>query len=297
MAGTSASKLLARMKELDLSDPERDFAGCIYGPIGSGKTRLSLSLAQALTQTGRILYLDSSDGWVSVSGPGKDLALLRAGVTRLRITSYADFAGIADAIHKGTKGFEEFDVVIVDEATSVADRVLDEVADDLHGDISKLEGKDYRPAQLLYMAALNKLHDTVGLSVILVAHTREDKEGADGERVTISPGFSPKLGKEVAKLMHVVAYLDSTIKGSERGPEYIREIQAQPTRRINAKSRIGDMPLKLSPTDFIDRILDWVDGGSMAEDLNGPDPQVEPVEDVNVEPIDDDDEPVLDVQA
>ncbi len=298
MAATSAAKLLARMKDLDLSEPERDFAGCLYGPIGSGKTWLALQLAQALTQTGRILYLDSSDGWVSVSGPGKKLAALRAGVTRLRVKTYADFMGIADALFKNAKGFEDFDVVILDEATSIADRVIDEVAEDIHGDITQIEGRDYRPVQLLYMQALNRLHDTEGLSVILVAHDRVDKIGKGEDAPTIaSPGFSPKLGKEVAKLMHVVAYVDSTVRGSERGPEYVREVQAQPTRRISAKSRISDMPLRLGTQNFIERIVDWIDGGSMAEDLNNPEPQVEPGEDVDEEEALDDDAPVLDETA
>lgn len=298
MAGTSAAKLLARMKDLDLSEPERDFAGCIYGPIGSGKTYLSLQLAQALTQTGRILYLDSSEGWVTVSGPGKELAALRAGVTRLRVTTYADFAGVAEALMKNSKGFEDFDVVIMDEATSIADRVIDEVAMDIHDDVTQIEGRDYRPVQLLYMQALNRLHDVEGLSVILVCHDRVDKIGKGEDAPTIaSPGYPPKLGKEVAKIMHVVAYLDSTVKGSERGPEYQREVQAQPTRRISAKSRIADMPLRLSPQQFINRVVEWVDGGGMAEDLNNPEPQVEPEEDVDEEEALDDDTPALDESA
>lgn len=298
MAGTSAAKLLARMKDLDLSEPERDFTGCIYGPIGSGKTFLVLELAQALTQTGRILYLDSSDGWVSVSGKGKKLAELRAGVTRLRVTTYADFAGIAEALFKNAKGFEDYDVVIVDEATAVADRVIDEVALDIHDDVTQIEGRDYRPVKLLYMQALNRLHDTEGLSVLLVAHDRIDKQGKGEDAPTLaSPGFPPSLGKEVAKLMHVVAYLDSTVKGSEKGPEYIREVQSQPTRRISAKSRIADMPLRLSPSQFINRVVDWVDSGSMAEDLNNPEPQVEPGEDVDEEEALDDDTPALDESA
>lgn len=286
------------MKDLDLSEPERDFAGCIYGPIGAGKTYMALQLAQALTQTGRILYLDSSDGWVSVSGPKKELQLLRAGVTRLRIGSYDDFAGIANALFSNAKGFEDFDVVVVDEATSVADRVIDEVAVDIHNDVTKIEGKDYRPVQLLYMQALNKLHDTDGLSIILVAHDRVDKIGKGEDAPTIAnPGFSPKLGKEVAKIMHVVAYMDSTIKGSENGPSYIRELQCQPTRRISAKSRISGMPLRLSPQQFINRVVEWVDSGTMAEDLNGPDPQVEPGEEVAEEEALDDDTPALDESA
>lgn len=295
MAKVTAAQLLARMKDLDLSEPERDFAGLIYGPIGSGKTILSLQLAQALTQTGRILYLDSSDGWVSVSG--KKFAALRAGVTRLRVTTYADFAGVADALLKNAKGYEDFDVIIMDEATSIADKVIDEVAVDIHDDITQIEGRDYRPVQLLYMQALNKLHDTEGLSTILVAHDRVDKVGRGEDAPTISsPGYPPKLGKEVAKIMHVVAYLDSTVKGAENGPTYVREVQAQPTRRISAKSRITDMPLRMSPQQFINRIITWVDSGSMAEDLNNPEPQVEPGEDVDDEQMLDDDTPALDEQ-
>jgi hypothetical protein len=296
MAGTTAAALLKRMTEMDVTDVDKDFIGAIYGPIGSGKTIAAVQLAQALTQSGRILYIDSSDGWVSLSD--KQFADLREGVTRLRIKSYDDFHGIAEAFAKNDKSFRDFDVIVLDEGTSIAERIVSEVALDAHGDEAIVEGKDYRPVELLYMKALNKLHDTEGLSVIIVAHDRTDKIGKGEDAPTItSMGYTPQLGKKVAKLMHVVAYLDATIKGSERGPEYVRELQAQPTRRISAKSRVGDMPLRLTVPEFIDRVVEWVDG-SLVDDLQAPEPQVAVTEDEDVagEEFADDEEPVYDEQ-
>lgn len=297
MVSTTAAALIKRATEMDVTDVDKDFIGAIYGPIGSGKTIAAVQLAQALTVSGRILYVDSSDGWVSLAS--EQFKDLREGVTRIRIKSYDDFHGIAEAFARNDKLFRDFDVIVLDEGTSIAERVVSEVALDKHGDEAIVEGKDYRPVELLYMKALNKLHDTEGLNVIIVAHDRTDKIGKGEDAPTItSMGYTPQLGKKVAKLMHVVAYLDATIKGNERGPEYVRELQTQPTRRISAKSRVGDMPLRLTVPEFIERVVEWVDG-SLIEDLQNPEPQVAVTEDEEVagEEFDDDETPVYDEQA
>jgi len=57
---------------------------------------------------------------------------------------------------------------------------------DEHGDLNaEVEGKDYRPAQRLTMNALNLMHDTEGLHVILIGHDRQD--GDVRKVVTTSP--------------------------------------------------------------------------------------------------------------
>jgi len=88
------------------------------------------------------------------------------------------------------------------------------------------------------------------------------------------------------------------IKGTDGGsPNYVRDVQTQPSRLIAAKSRLGNLPYKATFPQLIDGIVDWVEDG-IAEDLNGPEPDCElgedeiPFEGVIPVPDDGDDTPV-----
>ena len=291
MPATTPAKLLARMADLSLQSPEKDFIGCLYGPTGSGKSTLVAGLGQQLKGSGRILYVDSSDGWVSLENfPG-----LTDDMVRLQFGGVADLMGIADALSKRSAGFEDFTVVILDEYTSMSDATLNEVVKERSGSFDgAVEGSDYRPMAALMVTALNRLHEIAGLHVILVAHDRQD---IDHRKVTLtSPGFSPKLAKQIAQKMHVIGYVQASIKGTVSNPEYVREVQAQPTALISAKSRIGGMPLKVEFFDFIEQVAGWV-GGNMSAELAQPEAQIEaapdelPTEGVELPDNPEDDEP------
>lgn len=295
MTQTTPAQLLSRMGDLEHQTPDKDFIGMFYGPSGAGKTTFVVGLAQALTKSGRILYLDSSDGWVSLQNfPG-----LTSGVTRIRYGGYDDLAGIADALRKKAKGFTDFDVIVVDEMSSIAEETLDEVILDKYGDkTAEPEGKDYRPMGQLIMAALNTLHGVEGLHVILVAHDREE---VDHRKVKIvMPGFPPKLRKGIQKLMHVIGYVSATVTGSEKNTEYLHTIQCQPTKLVEAKSRIGGMPLLTAFDSAVDVVSEWVSGDTFVDDTTSPEVFIEPEEDaLPVEGVplsdsyEDDDEPAF----
>lgn len=296
-ANTTPAKLLARMQALAEEQITSDFTGCFYGPIGAGKTTFVVALAQALAEGERILYLDSSDGWVSL----REFPSLLENVTRIRFQSLADITVLAEAIRKQSKGFEGIKVVVIDEGSSIANEVLYDVVRDKNGVgkddmLPDIEGKDYGPMGQLYMAALNRLHAIEGLHILIVAH---DAQRKDHRNVEITyPDFSPKLRKEVMKLMHVVGYVSSQIKGAGAKTEYVREVQLQPTALIQAKARFST-PLKLDFPDTIEAIVDWVHGEQFSSDVAGPEPQVDAEEDelptdgipVADNPEDDDDEP------
>lgn len=277
MANTTPAKLLARMQELAEEQITSDFTGLFYGPIGSGKTTFIVGLAQALAEGGRILYLDSSDGWVSL----KRFPSLLENVVRVRFESLADVTAIAEAIRKKTKGFEGINVVVIDEGSSIANEVLYDVVRDKNGVgkdavLPEIEGKDYGPMGQLYMAALNRLHAIEGLHILIVAHDAQRKDHRNVELTY--PDFSPKLRKEVSKLMHVVGYVSTQIKGAGAKTEYVREIQLQPTALVSAKARF-ETPLKLDFTDTIEAIYGWVHGDEFAADVAGPELQVDAEED------------------
>lgn len=275
MPATTAAKLLARMQDLSNQTPEKDFIGCFYGPSGAGKTTFVVDLAQQLrTDEGIILYLDSSDGWVSL----ENIEGLTDNVRRLQWDTLDDIMGIADAVKKRAKGFEHVEVIVIDELSSIVEDVLDQVVREDRGvkstEFVEVEGKDYRPTQQLVMQALNRLHEIEGLHVVLVAHTREDVDHR--KVVTTSPGFPPKLGKAIAKLMHVIGFLTAQVKGSGEKTTYVREVQLQPSALVSAKSRIGSTPFKLGVNATADFIAAWVsDEDRMAAELNEPEEQIE----------------------
>jgi deoxyadenosine/deoxycytidine kinase len=293
---TSPDKLFARMEDLDLLTPDKTFIGCFYGTSGSGKTTTSAALAQQLTGTGRILHLDSSDGYVSLQNfPG-----LTSGMTRLRITNYADLYGVATAMEKHHPKFKDFDVVILDEFSSMADGTLDEVVTEKTGDVtSDIDWTYYRSSAQRMIAVLNKLHAIEGLHVIIVAHERKDL--LRPKVYVTSPGFSPKFRDSVMQLMHFVGNCSRVVEGSEAKTTYKFMIQAQLSKLVMAKSRIPGIPTYLDPATTIDVIQNWVYSGQIEVDTSSAEEYVDPAEDMLPGEgvtsadlvVEDDDEPAL----
>lgn len=273
---TTVANLLSRMQDLDLQEVDRTFLGMLFGPYGSGKTTLAMWLAQNLiSPTGKIALVDSADGWVSLDNAPS----LKENVLRLPYVDYNDLPALADAIHRKVKGFENIEVVVIDELDSVADDTLTTVVRERHGTpkgerLPEIEGKDYRPMGDLISLAISKFQKA-GVHLILVAH---DKERIDHRKVAIKgPALSPQLKNKVAGLLHVIGYCTAEVKGTVAKPEYVMTVQAQPTGLVEAKTRIGSLrkDTKLSHEYFVEAVSSWVGSTQMAEDLVADEPTYE----------------------
>ena len=94
MALTTA-EVLSRMSDMESTEVDLLHRIMLYGPPGGGKTVLAMMTAQSLkTAGGRILYIDSKDGWVSLL----DWPKLQVDVTRFPYKSYADLPALASNI-------------------------------------------------------------------------------------------------------------------------------------------------------------------------------------------------------
>lgn len=268
---TSLNQLLSRMTELDKETISRNAMVMLYGPPGGGKTTLGAWLAWSLcSETGKYVLVDSAEGWVSL----ENVPALMEGGIRLPYEQESDLTALAEAIRTKKKGFEDIEVVIIDELSSIADDVLDNVVRERTGvpktePLPEIEAfKDYRPMSDRLRNVISSLQKS-GVHVIVIAHT---SKSTDHRKVTTTfPALSPKFRQVVSGLMHVTAQVTSEISGSHDRPTYNRFVQAMPTALVEAKTRVGALrsKVKIDHESFVNAIVEWVSPeGGMADDLS-----------------------------
>lgn len=260
-------ELEASVSDMDLVLPI--FKACLYGPKGVGKTVILQALAQRITPADKqILYVDSGgEGWVSLlNHPGA--------TNRTRLMDYKGISQLnlmCDALEAGAGSFADIGCVVLDEFSTMAmmdqDTVLvahvrealskgktkDEDTpewDEFNANTQRMRRVMYR---LLKMSKGTKCH------VLIAAHMRSDKEkGADLE--VKRPDFMPKLSKTIGENVHIVGHVTADQETNSDQLVYKRLIQVNPSRLVDAKSRVGGFGLKVTPSELTEGVVGWLKG-------------------------------------
>lgn len=263
------NQIMGKITEMSNDMAEKDLFAMLYSEFGAGKTTTIMGLAQAIRGDGKILFLDSSDGFVVLD----EFPALKEGASRFRVDNPADLLVIANGLKSGKlKGYT---VAVIDEASSIFQVMLEQYMRDKYSlgpddQLPEMEGSEYGPPTAALESILRKFHDIEGLHVLITAHAREVGESRNSANKELRPDFSPKAYTAVMRKLHVCGALTARRKKAAGGAEsYERTIQLKPSAAVAAKSRIPESPTRLDPIEFIELVSEWVAGESFVDDTQG----------------------------
>jgi hypothetical protein len=247
---------------LDLREPLSDlhpyFKACVYGDSGFGKTVWAMKLAQKITPPDKTIeYIDHMEGWVSLANHKG----LRDRAHRQKYTGFSQVEFLALCIEKSVPPFDSIGTVVLDEFSSMTYNDLDVLVKAQKKDTP--EWPEYYAGQERARRCLEKLLNQ-NINVITVAHIREDKLSSG--LIVTRPKFVPGFNDIFRQLMHLVTHLTAEEFTVDDGTQdYRRSFQVHPTKRVNAKTRVGGLAVNVDGNYLIEAISEWMQGERKSE--------------------------------
>ena len=93
---------------------------------------------------------------------------------------------------------------------------------------------------------------TLGVNIVLTAHVTEVKDESDGH-LYLRPSVSDTMADFLGGFVDLQGFM--SITEGERAGEYVRHLQVHPTRRVDAKTRIGGLPPVIDNPNLSDLIM------------------------------------------
>jgi hypothetical protein len=238
--------LMSSIFDLNEARKHITFKGLIYGDPGAGKTVLASSIGE------RVLFVVADpDGWQSLLNHPK--LGLGTRITPMQYHGLSQLEALADAFTEGGTDFDQYDTVVLDTLSNIADLdkgVVIKEKQKKKGDSFDFEDQQwpiYNQTSLRVKDALLKLF-LAPVNVVATAHAREVE--LKGGTVTtagvkqLRPKFSPEIFAAINGYCSLIGYMTANEAGvdSDGSIKYKRLIQYHPTRSIVAKTRIGGLP-------------------------------------------------------
>lgn len=236
----------------------------IYSDPGAGKTILGAKLAKLIAGGGKVLHLDSHQGFVSLQE--KQWEDVRKGIVTNRIDNPSDLAALGDAFLNKHPKVRPFTVVMLDELSAWTKTIAIDYVRAKNGVgpgdlIPAIEGSDWNPIGYIVADILGRFMRS-GVHVIILAHSRE-KGDRDGGSKKYSPNFTPLMSIDIQGMLHNTTLLQTRLAG--RGV-YERTIITKPSASVVAKSRVEGMPAQPTEKQFLELTAAWVNGSVGSED-------------------------------
>ena len=241
------------------------FRGMLYGPSGVGKTVLGMQLAKKLLSgSGKVLFIDTAQGFATLQLNDKWRHLI-TNTTRMQYKNLDQLKAVAKAIQNGAPNFTDYEVIVLDEGSSVAEQDLIQVSKyrTAQDPDRKEENENTWPDRNIMYNRYRDMYYTLSacdVHIITLSH-----EVKDDKLNLTRPSFGPKLYASIVEKMHVVG----RVIASESNGQYKRTVQVKPTRTIVAKTRLDDLnglDTEISFDDLIDAVSRFNRGGSATVD-------------------------------
>jgi hypothetical protein len=215
----------------------------IYGEPGTGKTCFACGVNCPEEFAKGVLLVAIEPGALAVLNHEE----LKDNVTVMKFKAMAQMKALIGELKNNPPQLERYHTVVFDTITTLSERHLKSLPLNSVGNPDHLKNNDDLKE---FFRLVTDIDDR---NIILLSHTREDKDEATG-RVLTRLGIGPKAGGALNGMVDLVGYMDRTV--SEEGTDAFT-LQVHPKGNVTAKTRIGGLPNTLINPKITDLIKEF----------------------------------------